>query len=757
MYADLNREAEVKRVKEVSQIIAAEQTSNQTKLQNAQHETHQIELNYGDAAKVNTIEVDDRMETNAAIQQQKQLVSLAVENQTILEKRQQRLERLAKSPYFGRIDIDDGFEQETLYIGTATLMDAQDEDFLIYDWRSPIAGIYYNGTLGSVSYQAPAGRQEVKLAHKRQFTIQNDQITNMFDTNETVGDEILQGVLGEAATLYMQNIVATIQREQNDIIRNTSADVLIVQGVAGSGKTSTILQRLAYLLYHSRQKLAAEQVIMFSPNHLFSNYISQVLPSLGEKNMRQVTLSEFFSQRCHHLQVEDKFSRYEHDQQQLPEIAQKMRQFLEAGNILQLVRTYLKQPDFQLKFNDLLLNGETIISQADCVKVYQTLPSQMAWSDKFQQTKNRLIRKLQRLVRHEAQADWVQERVDTLSDYEYQTLLDQQRFDNDEAERLFLGKKIAQLHFEPIYDALYNDYFLDIDQQYLDFLTKNAPTTVAANYWQTRIEHVQAHFERHQLQLSDCAPYLYLRDQLTGGGENHQIQYLFIDEMQDYSPAQLAYLHASFPLAKLTLLGDQAQDLFASSVGLDHFDEEIAALFPHKKVKLYHLNNSYRSTQQITHFASALLLDQQEILAFNRPGPKPQLIICQRLAELNQQVSQQCQRLLTTQSMVAVLTKTEVEAEQIYATLQSDAPVTLMTEKQHHLENGIMIMPIYLAKGLEFDAVIGYNVSAELFQTTTDAHILYTIASRAMHELVLISLGQPTKLITDLDPQLYQK
>ncbi|WP_125766760.1 RNA polymerase recycling motor HelD [Lapidilactobacillus wuchangensis] len=756
MYADLNRSAEEARVKEIAQTIAAEQASNEAKLKSAQHETHQIELNYGDTAKVNTIEVDDRMETNAAIQQQKQLVSLAVENQTILEKRQHRLTRLAKSPYFGRIDIDDGFEKETLYIGTATLMDAQDEDFLIYDWRSPIAGVYYNGTLGPVSYLAPAGRQQVNLQRKRQFTIENDQINNMFDTDETVGDEILQGVLGEAATLYMQNIVATIQREQNEIIRNTSADVLIVQGVAGSGKTSTILQRLAYLLYHSRQKLDAEQVIMFSPNHLFSNYISQVLPSLGEKNMRQVTLSEFFSQRCHNLQVEDKFSRYERDQRQLPAVAQTMRQYLEAGAILKQVDHYLAQSDFTLKFNDLLLNGEMVISQADCQRIYQELPAQMSWADKFQQTKNRLIRHLQRLVRREAKTDWVQDRVDTLSDYEYQTLLDQEHFDNDEAERQFLGKKIAQLHFEPIYDALYNDYFLDIDQQYLDFLEQNAPNNVAANFWQTRLEQVKSQFERHQLALSDCAPYLYLRDQLTGGGQNHQIQYLFIDEMQDYSPAQLAYLHHAFPLAKLTLLGDQAQDLFASSAGLTQFDAAIAALFPHKKVKIYRLNNSYRSTQQITHFASALLPDHQEILAFNRPGPKPQLVVCQRLAELNQQVSQQCERLLAKQTMVAVLTKTEVEAEQIYATLQSDAPVTLMTEKQHHLEPGVMIMPIYLAKGLEFDAVIGYNVSASLFQNTTDAHILYTIASRAMHELVLISLGQPSALITQLDQQLYR-
>jgi DNA helicase IV len=194
-------------------------------LKEAHEDTQRIEQSYGDATKVNITEIDDRMETNAAVQQQKMMVARAVENETILEHEQTRLTRLVSNPYFGRIDIQDVDGPDTLYIGTGTFQD-DDNQFLIYDWRAPIASVYYNGTLGPVTYDTPVGQRQVDLTKKRQFMIQQGVITNMFDTSETVGDEILQAVLGAQSDDYMQNIVATLQQEQNDIIRNTKADVL---------------------------------------------------------------------------------------------------------------------------------------------------------------------------------------------------------------------------------------------------------------------------------------------------------------------------------------------------------------------------------------------------------------------------------------------------------------------------------------------------------------------------------------------------
>lgn len=757
MFAATDQHYEAERVKKVAAIIRQQRVETAEKLALAERETHHIEQNYGDATKVNTTEVDDQMETNAAVQQQKQLVALAVENQTILQNKQNRLDRLQASPYFGRIDIEENAqEQDSLYIGTASLVNDED-DFLIYDWRSPIAGIYYNGTLGQVSYETPMGQQQANLIRKRQFTIKDDQIVNMFDTSETIGDEILQQVLGEEASLYMQNIVATIQREQNDIIRNTDADVLVVQGVAGSGKTSAILQRVAYLLYHSRTKLDSDQIIMFSPNHLFSAYISQVLPSLGEKNMRQVTLHEFFSQRLEGLKVEDRFSRFEIDQVSFPAKTKEMRRYLESSTIMQQIATEMAVARPKLFFNDLYLDGEVIISAELMQQVYAATKEQNSLAEKILQTKNRLIRYLQRQVTAWAQSDWATEQLDLLSDSAYHDLIAGHTFNSAAAEQTFLCKKIAQRHLYPLYEALYNNYFIDFERQYLAVLDSVRPDKISAATWQARNRSVRQGFEKHQIQLSDVAPYLYLRDLITGGGQNRQIQYLFVDEMQDYSATELLYLQHAFPTAKLTLLGDYAQDLFAANYQATNIIQTVKQLFPNKKIQIHELNNSYRSTIQITNFASALLQNHAPILAFNRPGPVPQLIVCPRLLDLNHQLSQECSRLIETYGMIAILTKTHEEAEQIFATLQVDAEVTLMTENQRRLHRGVMIMPIYLAKGLEFDAVIGYNVSENSFHEEGDRQIIYTIASRAMHELLLLSLGEPSHLITSLPSDLYQR
>lgn len=186
------------------------------------------------------------------IEQQRRLVNQAVENETILKRQLHTLKQLQQSPYFGRIDIQDPGEKQSdsLYIGTASLMNEDETDFLVYDWRAPISAVYYNGTLGPCTYDTPSGTRRTTLVKKRQFTIQNGKITHMFDTNELVGDEMLQQALSEHDDRQMHNIVATIQHEQNDIIRDTKSDLLLVQGVAGSGKTSAILQRIAYLLYH---------------------------------------------------------------------------------------------------------------------------------------------------------------------------------------------------------------------------------------------------------------------------------------------------------------------------------------------------------------------------------------------------------------------------------------------------------------------------------------------------------------------------
>lgn len=723
-----------------------------TQIKEAHQDTALIEQSYGDATKVNITEIDDRMETNAAVQQQKMMVARAVENETILSHEQNRLTRLSRNPYFGRIDITDEGTTETMYIGTGTFMD-QDNQFLVYDWRAPIASVYYNGTLGPVSYDTPVGKQTVTLDLKRQFMIEHGRITNMFDTNETVGDEILQAVLGNQTDDYMQNIVATIQKEQNDIIRDTSADVLVVQGVAGSGKTSAVLQRVAYLLYHARAALDADQMVLFSPNQLFANYISAVLPSLGEKNMRQATMYEFFAKRFNGLHVQTLFERFEQDAANLPEATKRMRRFKESAGYLDLVRDYANHVPVPY-FVDIMLNGEVFFSAKTIAKIYAKQPAAATAANKFLDTKNTLIRRLRTRIKLAAYEDWVQERLDLLSDDQARAILGDKEFADGDQEARYIAEAVVADAFAPVYDAIYNDYFLDEYQEYQRFLDTVCAPGVDPEVWSAMTQAYANDLEAHQLRLEDAAPILYLRNTIAGSGQNHQIQYLFVDEMQDYSMCQLRYLHYAFPKAKLTLLGDAKQDVFTANYRPSDFIHEMKQVFAGMKVELISLNKSYRSTRPITNFGKALLPKSDHILAFNRDGEKPRVLTVTQDAAMAA-LTQLTNTLLRSNHTVAILTKNHAAATKLFATLKIDTPTHLLSPADHTMHSGCLILPVYLAKGLEFDAVIGWDVSKATYGTEADRDILYTLTTRALHQLILIGIDAPSPLVAELSSELY--
>lgn len=721
----------------------------------AHAETRDVEQNYGDNTKVNITEVDDRMETNAAVQQQKQLVARAVENEQILQKEQARLTRLAHSPYFGRIDITEDGADDTLYIGTGTFQDS-DNQFLVYDWRAPVASIYYNGTLGPVDYNTPVGTAHATLNNKRQFQIEHGEIRNMFDTSETVGDSILQEVLGDASSEYMQNIVATIQQEQNTIIRDTSSDLLLVQGAAGSGKTSAVLQRIAFQLYHSRSTLDANQMVLFSPNKLYATYISQVLPSLGEKNMIQTTLVEFLARRLTGLQVETLFDRFERDESSFPEAAKAMRRVKESAAFMDAARVYAKH-DAEPHFVDVDLNGETFFAAANIQKIYDRLPRQMTLADKFAATRKRLMKRLNTRIGLETHQDWVDDILASLNEEQVQHYIGNQRFENGADELRAVARAVVAERFAPVYTALYDDYFFDPYLNYLDFLRQYPQTVVDAATWSAMCDAVGLDLESHRLRLDDAAPLMMIRDVLTGGGQNHAIQSVFVDEMQDYSIATLKYLHHAFPRAQLTFLGDVAQDVFTGDYTdgqnyLADLQRDFADLHP----RLVTLDKSYRSTRPITDFANALIPAGKDITAFSRTGVLPQLItVPQRTYQ--PVLSTLVNHLLQRHPTVAILTKDAATARKVALGLQTDVDVTLLSKDDHQLSRGCVVLPVYLAKGLEFDAVIGFDVSATSYTTPGDRDILYTLCTRTLHELVLVARDAPSPLLKDVPATLYTR
>ncbi|CAI2567212.1 DNA helicase IV [Apilactobacillus kunkeei] len=722
--------------------------------QKAHNETKRVQQNYGNNTSVNYVEVDDRIETSADLQQQRGLVNKVVQSEAIIKNQLETYKKLADSPYFGRIDIkDDGDDDtESLYIGTASFVD-DDENFLVYDWRAPISSIYYNGTLGKVSYQTPAGKQSTDLEKKRQFQISHGEINNMFDTNETVGDEMLQSVLGQQHDEVMQNIVSTIQKEQNDIIRDTYSDLLVVQGVAGSGKTSAILQRIAFLLYHSRSSLQADQIILFSPNRLFSHYISDVLPSLGERNMRQVTLQEFIDHRLEGVKVQSLFDQYETEQAYTDD-EKAIQSFKRSHQYMTSIENYINTVfNDDITFQSILIDGK-VFFDADVIKdIYASQPKQMKPADKFLKTKNRLIEILKKRIEVEVYKPWVDDAIDQLNSEQYHDFMEGHQlgsFQDEDDERYFIAKQIVTEHFRKVYDALYNGSFFDPYLQYQRFMQQVVlPKDVNIDAWNDDVDSFADSIELHQVRLDDAAPLLYMRDLMIGGGQNQTMQYLFVDEMQDYSIAQLIYIKHAFPQTKINLIGDSEQALFKAVEAPQELLNKLNEAFATKKSRLITLNRSYRSTYPITNFAKSLLPNGDEIEAFNRPGKSPEIFIRHNEQECIDALIECAKQELKDEGTVAIVTKNLNEAKQLHQHTYNQLNPTLLADTDRSLPKGVVIMPIYLAKGLEFDSVIAWNVSKDNYPNDDYVGTLYTIATRAMHHLTLISNGTVSPIIAN--------
>lgn len=748
------QQKEQQRVNQVVSKIDQKILTTKQEYDRAHSETKKVQQNYSDNTSVNYFEVDDRIETSAELQQQRGLVSRLTENESILKRQLTTLHDLQKSPYFGRIDIQDADdpEEERLYIGTASFENA-DGEFLVYDWRAPISSVYYNGTLGKVAYETPMGRQETTLKKKRQFQIVNGQIRNMFDTNETVGDEMLQSALGNQNDSYMQNIVATIQHEQNDIIRDTTSNLLVVQGVAGSGKTSAILQRIAFLLYHSRDTLEADQIILFSPNKLFSHYISEVLPSLGERNMRQVTFDEFIDNRLKGLNVQSLFERYETDGN-LSSQQQHIRNYKESAKFMDEVTDYCDNLSAEaLVFSDILFNEDVFFSKEEIKRIFDSFPKAAKVSERYLQTKNELIKRLKRRINQETKETWVNDEIDQLSDEKYHDLLAGKTlgdFQNEDAERFYIAHKIVTERLRVVYDAIFNDNFLDAYMQYADFLGKVAlPQDIQQPQWQQAINEFNDSIEFHSIKLDDCAPLLYMRDYICNTGQNNTMKYLFVDEMQDYSIAQLRYLRYAFPKSKWTLLGDSEQALFKDVEQPEEILRKLSAAFKVRNSRLISLMRSYRSTYPITTFAKSILPNGDDIEAFNRDGDIPELILASDFKDGITQVVKTINAQQKKYGTVAILTKNMREAKQVYRQLHGQITTTLLKDADRTLPKGVLVLPIYLAKGLEFDSVIAWDTSQQNYPDEALLGTLYTIITRAMHHLTLISINDVTPLISD--------
>ncbi|MBW4839715.1 MAG: UvrD-helicase domain-containing protein, partial [Paenibacillaceae bacterium] len=648
--------------------------------------------------------------------------------------------------------------------------DPSGERFLIYDWRAPISSVYYDYAPGPAEYSTPGGMIHGELERKWQYLIRRGRIESMFDTSLTIGDEVLQEVLGQTANSQMRSIVATIQQEQNRIIRHDRARLLIVQGAAGSGKTSAALQRIAYLLYKYRERITADQIVLFSPNVMFQTYVSGVLPELGEENMQQVTFQEYLDHRLSGLfKVEDAYAQLEYvltanDNPDYPARMAAIRlkasvSFLEA---IQAYRSTLEQSG--MRFLPLQFRGETLITAEEMTEQFYSGDETLRLSGRIERLTTWLNERIGEIEKLERRKPWVQDAIELLSNEQYERAYEQIRKkhglteDSDEeieGERLSreLARIIVRKKMKPLREMIRELRFFDLTGIYKQLFEMpmlhtssglEAEEAELREDWADICRITIRNLDEGKLFYEDATPFLLLHELILGFQTNVSIRHVLIDEAQDYSPLQFEFIKRLFPAAKLTVLGDFHQAIFAHAASIADF-QELTRLYGLEATETILLRRSYRSTRPIVEFTRSLIPGGENIEPFERKGEKPTLTQVADLSELHRLIDHKVADLKARGAdTIAIVCRSAAESAAAYEALGEERirEFKLVTRDSIEYKQGVVVIPAYLAKGIEFDAVIIYDASARSYGEESLRRLFYTACTRAMHHLQLFSVGR---------------
>lgn len=600
-----------------------------------------------------------------------------------------RLQKTKASPYFARIDFRPQGEERAnpYYIGLYAFRYQQ--QLYVIDWRSPVASMFYDFELGPAFYDAPQGHTEGALTLKRQFKITNGEMEYAFDSSQNIQDDILQQELAHTSDEKMKSIISTIQKEQNQIIRDEKAHTMIIQGVAGSGKTSIALHRVAFLLYRFRNTIKAQNVTIISPNKVFGNYIANVLPELGEEPIFEASLEDLAL-----VQLEDGVDFVgSRDPLETDDPAWEQRvRFKSTVEFVQLMDDFIAR-----------------------------LP-QLAFQAKNYEYKDWTV-----------PAEWIQGRVDVYKRFPLMKRLEMVADDiHSRLENEFLREEEPP-HRNRIFQALRKMLAM-----------KTTLSAYRAFFRQLGKERAKLYkpFQKGVLEWNDVYPYLYLQAAFTGLQESRLIKHLVIDEMQDYSPIQYAVLNRLFQCPK-TILGDFSQSI---NPNCPYSLEELHQFY--EGSTLMRLEKSYRSTWEIIHFAKQIV-KQADFQAVERHGPAPELLEFsteeEELVEICRQVEDFHQG---KYNAMGIVTRTNSAAKELYEKLKArGAGVELITPESSAFHNGATVLSIQMSKGLEFDQVLLPQVDGETYHTDFDRNLLYVACTRAMHRLSLTCVGKATPLL----------
>ena len=612
------------------------------------------------------------------------------------------VELLLKQPYFAKVALQfkPGQKPKELYIGTAGIADEAYRR-LVVDWRSPVAEVYYNQDTGPTSYVADGRTIDVDLKLRRQFDIDEDRLNAYFDTTVVIQDSLLLASLSKRRTAQMQAITATIQKEQNQVVRHEDVPVLLVSGIAGSGKTSVLLQRIAYLFYQMRGSLDAREVFLITPNPVFRDYIAGVLPDLGERNPESLTWNEF----ARGLLPPD-------------------RGVGEANaDLSTLARIDAAVRDFEFDafdFRDIRVRDVRLVSADSVRKLSDKLRRIPAGPHRVTLMREELHARLEARLAQMAGADETLDALSALSPDEQLRIFHEAIAPADEQEERALALRYLRDRYADAFAAVDNDDWLRIDRVGMRLLNADGLSPLE---------------------------WLYLKMALTGLG-NPDAKYVMIDEVQDYTAAQLAVLARYFRRAHFLLLGDPNQ---AIAPGTATFDE-VRAVFEAARgpVEECRLMTSYRSTPEITELFASLLGEDERtnISAVQRADEPPAIVSCPDEASYAAALREAVAAARDDEGLSAVIAPWKHEAKRLQKLLGDDAP-PLADDTASLPAQGVVLITLKLAKGLEFDRVIVPDASERVFPADDplSRRRLYTTLSRATRSLVVLAHGELTPLL----------
>ena len=640
------------------------------------------------------------------------------------------LEKQLSNPYFARLDFkEDGEDTESFYIGLSTVEDEDSFDIFVFDWRSPVANMFYDFEVGPAYYDAPVRRIEGHIEFTRQYNIRNGEIVFMHNSNESLCDEALTSMLSGNATDKMKNIVASIQKEQNDIIRSDDSKILFIQGAAGSGKTSIALHRSAYLLYKHRKNLSADNILIFSPNEVFAEYISDVLPELGESNIRQTTF-ELYSKRFlpSNYLYESKNDHLDyiysnHTDKNEFKLRTKSMEYKNTIDFMNTLNKFIVDiPKLITNITPITIEGVQIVSKKS---VEQTI---------FERFKD--IPFLNRI-------EVIKQSLFSQVENKYLSSKDNSHFDYVEDKKTFYDYCKAQVNLQV--DAMINT--LDSVEIY-KLLWSNVEKYTNIDLKSTK-ELTLNYLNNNEVKFEDITPIIYIRSSLEGFRSYGNMKHVLVDECQDYSPLFYEIIKKSFPNASLTIMGDLNQRIDKHSNVKSR--NNITDVF--NDVKTVVLTKSYRSTANITNFTKDILDTHEPIEAVERMGENPTIYMVNE--NLTLKISEKINEMKNKgYKSIAVICKNKENSENLYSCLKEiNNDINLITSDKCEFKIGVNVISSYIAKGLEFDAVI--IADGESYLSIEDKHLFYTACTRALHELYIYTNTSLEKILPK-DSSLYE-